>query len=76
MNHQNLKKGFKRAIIIAVGVFALLIVLSLSQMGNPVILVSSAITGGILIIIILFIKWFHVDLVHSQFVSWFEARAG
>ena len=68
MNHQNLKKGFRRALIISAGVFVLLIVMSLSQLGNPVILVSIAITGGILIIILLFIKWFHVDLVHRQFV--------
>ena len=67
--HQTNQKGFKRAIIIMISVFVMLAALSIPQMENPVILFSTIITGGIMAVIMLLVKWLYVDFIKKQFVK-------
>jgi len=68
-HHKKKQKGFIRALIIAGGVFVLMAALSIPQMGNPVILFSTLITGGALAVVMVFVKLVYVNAVKRQFAK-------
>jgi hypothetical protein len=68
-HRQNMRKGFHRALIIAIGVFLVLTAVSIPQMGaSAALLFSTFFMGGALALILLLVKYFYVDAVQRQFV--------
>jgi len=68
-HHKTKQRGFIRAVIISAGVFVMLAALSIPQMGNPAMLFSMLITGGVLALILVFVKFAVVNAVQRQFVK-------
>jgi antibiotic biosynthesis monooxygenase (ABM) superfamily enzyme len=69
MHRQVKQKGFKRALIIVACIFVLIVALSVSQLRSLAFLFAMLITGVIMAVIMVFVKWFYVDAVQRQFIK-------